>query len=66
MQNAMRPPVATPRAAFFGYGEIESFAPTVSLHGPAFVATVLEQRDLGADPELESARVYVRRLLGIL
>jgi hypothetical protein len=45
-------------------GEIERFLPTVSGHGPRWVAEAL-RRDLANDPELEAARGFVQSLVGI-
>lgn len=43
-------------------GELESFARSVGNHGPKWVNEVLK-KDLSQDPELESARQYVTKLL---
>lgn len=43
-------------------GEIESFAQSIGGHGPKWVNTVLE-KDLINDPELESARKFIKRLI---
>jgi hypothetical protein len=45
-------------------GELERFCPSVSGHGPEWVAEVLEKKkDLAKDPELEDARRFVRDLV---
>lgn len=44
-------------------GELEGFCPSVmGSHGPGFVQAVLEERELSGDPELETARSFVRRI----
>lgn len=43
-------------------GELEGFCPTQPLHGPEWAMEVVG-RDLAADPELEPARQFVRRLV---
>lgn len=44
-------------------GELEGFCRSVEgSHGPGFVQKVLEERDLEADPELQEARDFVRRI----
>lgn len=44
-------------------GELEGFARSVGGHGPKWVNTVLT-KDLVSDPELESAREFVRLVVG--
>jgi hypothetical protein len=43
-------------------GEVEGFVRSVGNHGPAWVNEVLA-KDLAADPELESARMFVADLI---
>lgn len=44
-------------------GELEGFCRSIeAAHGPAFVAKVLEERDLESDPELEEAREFVTKI----
>ncbi len=43
-------------------GEMEGFCKAVGGHGPGWVQQVIEERQLATDPELESAREFVRRL----
>lgn len=43
-------------------GEMERFCTTVGSHGPQWVAQVLE-RDIANDPELDSARKFVREVI---
>lgn len=44
-------------------GELEGFCRSIeAAHGPAFVAKVLEERDLESDPELEEARQFVTKI----
>ena len=43
-------------------GELESFAKSIGNHGPKWVNEVL-QKDLKNDPELEEARVFVKKLI---
>lgn len=45
-------------------GELERFCPAVAGHGPRWLQAVL-QRDLVDDPELDQARRFVGRVLGI-
>ncbi len=44
-------------------GELERFCPSIGGHGPAWVAEVVEKRNLAIDPELEEARAFVRGLV---
>ena len=43
-------------------GELEGFCPSTGRKGPAWVQKVIEERDLAIDPELESAREFVRKI----
>ena len=43
-------------------GELEGFCRSVGSHGPGFVEKVLEERDIGADPELQEARDFVKQV----
>ena len=43
-------------------GELEGFCKSVGGHGPRWVQKVIENRDLAADSELESARVFMREI----
>ncbi|MYB47715.1 MAG: AAA family ATPase [Dehalococcoidia bacterium] len=43
-------------------GELEGFCKSVGGHGPRWVQKVIEDRDLAADSELESARVFMREI----
>ncbi len=43
-------------------GELEGFCRSVGSHGPGFVEKVLEEHDIGEDPELEEARDFVQRI----
>ena len=43
-------------------GELEGFCKSIGSHGPGWVQQVLEHRDLASDPELESARRFVREI----
>ena len=43
-------------------GELEGFCKSVGGHGPRWVQRVIEERNLGTDPDLERARVFVREL----
>ena len=43
-------------------GEMEGFCRSVGNHGPGWVQQVIEQRDLGNDPELACARSFVREI----
>jgi hypothetical protein len=43
-------------------GELEGFCRSVGAHGPRFVERVLEERNLEADPELQDAREFVRKV----
>lgn len=43
-------------------GELESFAKTIGNHGPKWVNEVLK-KDLKNDPELEEARIFVKKLI---
>jgi len=43
-------------------GEIEGFCRSIGSHGPGFVEKVLEERDLGADPELKGARDFIMEI----
>jgi len=45
-------------------GELEGFCRSIGNHGPKWVNGVLD-KDLGKDPELEEARKFVRKLVGI-
>ena len=45
-------------------GELESFAKSVGGHGPKWVMEILETRDLLKDPELQTAREFIRKVLG--
>ena len=41
-------------------GELEGFCRSVGNHGPGWLQRVIEEKDLGDDPELEVAREFVR------
>ena len=43
-------------------GELEGFCRSVGSHGPRFVEKVLEDRDLVNDPELQEARIFIRKI----
>ncbi len=44
-------------------GELEGFCRSIDArHGPSFVEKVLEDRDLGTDPELGEARTFVTKI----
>ena len=43
-------------------GELERFCKSVGGHGPRWVQQVIEERNLATDPELESARKFVKQL----
>ena len=44
-------------------GELEGFCRSIEAgHGPAFVAKVLEERDLESDMELADARQFVAKI----
>ncbi len=43
-------------------GELEGFCKSVGGHGPRWVQQVIEDRNLATDPELESARKFVKEL----
>ena len=43
-------------------GELEGFCKPVGGHGPRWVQQVIEERDLATDPDLESARGFVREI----
>jgi len=45
-------------------GEIERFVPSVGAHGPKWVAQALE-KNLAADPELETARTFITNIFDI-
>ena len=46
------------------FGELESFDPSQTAHGPSFVNAVLERPDLATDPQLETARRFVDAIAG--
>ena len=48
-----------------GAGELEEFDKGIGNHGPEWVNTVLEKRELATAPELEQARQFVRQLTAI-
>jgi energy-coupling factor transporter ATP-binding protein EcfA2 len=43
-------------------GEMEGFCKSVGGHGPPWVQSVLETKDLGSDPELQQAREFVAKI----
>ncbi|MYA88016.1 MAG: ATP-binding protein [Boseongicola sp. SB0662_bin_57] len=43
-------------------GELEGFCRSVGSHGPRFVESVLEERDLAEDAELREAREFVEKI----
>ena len=43
-------------------GELEGFCKSVGGHGPSWVQRVIEERNLGSDPELERGRAFVREI----
>ena len=43
-------------------GEMEGFCRSVGSHGPGFVEKVLEEKNLGTDPELHEAREFITRI----
>lgn len=45
-------------------GELEGFCKSVGGHGPKWVQQVIEDRDLPTDPDLQSAREFVRTIWG--
>jgi ABC-type transport system involved in cytochrome c biogenesis ATPase subunit len=45
-------------------GEMEGFCKSVPNHGPKWVQQVLDEYDLGTDPELEAARAFMTAVWG--
>jgi AAA domain, putative AbiEii toxin, Type IV TA system len=43
-------------------GEMEGFCKSIGGHGPPWVQSVLETKDLGTDPELQRAREFVAKI----
>lgn len=43
-------------------GELEGFCRSIGGHGPKWVQKLIEDRDLSTDPELQGARVFVRKV----
>ena len=43
-------------------GELEGFCKSTGRKGPAWVQKVIDERDLATDPELETAREFVRKI----
>ena len=43
-------------------GETEGFCPSIGSHGPGFVEKVLEEKNLALDPELQTAREFMKRI----
>lgn len=43
-------------------GEIEGFCKSVGGHGPKWVQTVMESKDLKTDPELQGARQFITQV----
>ena len=43
-------------------GQLEGFCRSISEHGPRWVQSVLDQRDLAEDPELKEAREFMHKI----
>lgn len=43
-------------------GELERFCVSIGGHGPKWAQTVLEQKDVGSDPELQAARDFIKKI----